>query len=110
MRKICKEDEVIVLTGKYRNKRGRVINVVDKGQKVLVEGVNLVKKHVKPDPNQQRPGGIVERERAIAISNVALFDPNTKKATRVGFRMQADGSKVRYYKSSGEDVIREISR
>lgn len=107
MKKICKEDEVIVLIGKYRGKRGRVLKVVAQGSKVIVEGINIVKKHVKPDPRQERPGGIVEREQAMAISNVALFDPIEKKATRVGFKVRPDGQKVRYYKLSGEEVIRE---
>ncbi len=100
--KIKREDEVIVLTGKDRGKRGKVMRVDD--GRVLVAGVNIVKKHVRPNPARGDQGGIVEREAALHISNVALFNPVTQKADRVGFKVLEDGKKVRVYKSNGEVV------
>lgn len=100
--KIKREDEVVVLTGKDRGKRGKVMRV-DEGR-VLVSGVNIVKKHVRPNPARGDQGGIVEREAALHISNVALFNPVTQKADRVGFKVLEDGKKVRIYKSNGEVV------
>ena len=98
--KIRREDEVIVLTGKDKGKRGKVRSVLSTG-KVIVEGINLVKKHQKPVPALNQDGGIVEKEAAINVSNVAIFNPATGKADRVGFRIE-EGKKVRFYKSTNE--------
>lgn len=98
--KIRREDEVIVLTGKDKGKRGKVRSVLSTG-KVIVEGINLVKKHQKPVPALNQDGGIIEKEAAINVSNVAIFNPATGKADRVGFRIE-DGKKVRFYKSTNE--------
>lgn len=103
MRKIRKGDEVIVITGKDKGKRGSVTQVVD-ALHVVVAGVNKVKKHQKPNPLKQLPGGIVEKEMPIDVSNVAIFNPATQKADRVGFRILEDGRKERFFKSNGELV------
>ena len=102
-RKIRKGDDVIVLTGKDKGKRGTVLRVLDEDH-VLVESVNLAKKHMKPNPTKGEPGGIVEKEMPIQVSNVALFNPATGKADRVGFKTLDDGRKVRVFKSDGEVV------
>lgn len=103
MRKIKKGDEVIVLVGKDRGKRGTVKQVLA-NDRVIVEGVNLVKKHQKPNPARGIPGGIVEKELPIHVSNVAIYNPQTEKADRVGFRFLEDGRKVRYFKSTNEVI------
>ena len=103
MSKIKKGDEVIVITGKDKGKRGTVSQSLDNG-KVLVAGVNKVKKHVKPNPMKNETGGIVEKEMPIQISNVALFNKATQKADRVGYKVLDDGRKVRVFKSNGENV------
>ncbi len=103
MEKIRKGDEVVVITGKDKGKRGVVLARVDE-QRVVVEGVNRAKKHVKPNPIKGVAGGIVEKDMPIHISNVALFNPATKKADRVGFKSLEDGRKVRVFKSNGELV------
>jgi len=103
MRKIKKGDEVIVIAGKDKGKRGVVLRVVDPDH-VVVEGVNVVKKHQRPNPMKGTTGGIVEREMALHGSNVAIFNPTTKKADRVGVRVLDDGRKVRVFKSSGEMI------
>lgn len=103
MRKIKTDDTVIVLTGKYKGKTGNVLRVLTKKQKLLVEGINLVKKHMKPNPQKNQKGGIVEKEAPIHASNVALYNPITKKADRVGFKF-VDEKKVRYFKSNSELV------
>ena len=103
MEKIRKGDEVIVLTGKDKGKRGQVLTRVDPGH-VLVEGVNKVKKHVKPNPMKGEVGGIRENEMPIDQSNVALVNPQTQKADRIGFKVLSDGRKVRVFKSNGEQV------
>ncbi|ALP52388.1 50S ribosomal protein L24 [Candidatus Tenderia electrophaga] len=103
MRKIKKGDDVIVLTGKDKGKRGNVLRV-SADDRVVVENVNMVKRHTKPNPQRGVAGGIVEKEAAIDVSNVALFNPVTKKADRVGFRVLEDGRKVRYFKSNNEVV------
>ena len=103
MMKIKKGDEVIVIAGKDKGKRGSVVRVNDSGD-VVVENVNIVKKHQKPNPMVGTPGGIVEKEMPLDISNVALFNPVTGKADRVGFRQLEDGRKVRYFKSNDEVV------
>ena len=103
--KIRRDDEVIVLTGKDKGKRGKVKNVLSSG-KLIVEGINLVKKHQKPVPALNQPGGIVEKEAAIQVSNVAIFNAATGKADRVGFRFE-DGKKVRFFKSVAGFKIRQ---
>ena len=102
MRKIRKGDEVVVLTGKDKGKRGTV-SVVHANGRLIVEGVSVVKKHVKPNPMRGVAGGIVEREASIDGSNVAIFNSATNKADRVGFKVE-DGKKFRIYKSSGEQI------
>lgn len=105
MQKIKKNDEVIVITGKNKGARGKVVRMVKKNNrtKVVVEGINLIKKHTKGNPQANKPGGIIEREAALDISNVALFNPITKKADKVGFKI-VEGKKVRYFKSNNELV------
>ncbi|QWA11718.1 MULTISPECIES: 50S ribosomal protein L24 [Sodalis] len=100
--KIRRDDEVIVLTGKDKGKRGKVKNVLSTG-KAIVEGINLVKKHQKPVPATNQPGGIVEQEAAIQLSNIAIFNGAANKADRVGFKIE-DGKKVRIFKSNGETI------
>ncbi len=101
MNKIKKGDLVIVLTGKDKGKQGLVLSVVS-DQKILVEGVNLVKKHQKANPNKGIEGGIIEKNMPIQVSNVAIYNTQTKKADRVGFRVLEDGKKVRFFKSNNE--------
>jgi len=103
MDKIRKGDDVVVIAGKDKGKRGTVLNRVDE-ERLVVEGVNRVKKHVKPNPMKGQPGGIVEKEMPIHVSNIALFNPASKKADRVGFKMLDDGRKVRVFRSNGEVV------
>jgi large subunit ribosomal protein L24 len=103
MARIHKSDQVIVLTGKDKGKRGTVLRVLDTGH-LLVEGVNRVKKHQKPNPMRNVQGGIVEKEMPIQASNIALFNVATQKADRVGFKVLEDGRKVRVFKSNGEMV------
>lgn len=103
MEKIRKGDDVIVLTGKDKGKRGSVLRRIDEDH-VLVDGVNLAKKHMKPNPVKGVAGGIVDKDMPIHLSNVALFNPVTKKADRVGFKVLEDGRKVRVFKSNGELV------
>ena len=103
MRKIKKGDDVVVLTGKDKGRRGTVLRVMA-DMKLLIEGVNKVKKHAKPNPMQNAPGGIIEKEMPIQTSNVALFNPITQKADRVGIKVLGDGRKVRFFKSNGEVV------
>jgi large subunit ribosomal protein L24 len=102
-RKIRKDDEVIVLTGRDKGKRGAVLRVVTKTDRVLVEGVNVTKRHVKPTQAEPQ-GGIVEREAPIHISNVALIDPESDRATRVRYKTLEDGRKVRTAARSGEVI------
>ena len=103
MKKLRKGDNVIVITGKDKGKRGVVLARLDE-QRLLVDGVNRVKKHVKPNPMKGQQGGIVEKEMPIQVSNVALFNPATQKADRVGIKTLDDGRKVRVFKSNGEVV------
>jgi len=103
MEKIRKGDDVVVVTGKDKGKRGTVVRRVDE-EHVVVEGVNRAKKHVKPNPIKGVAGGIVDKDMPIHISNVALFNPATKKADRIGFKVLEDGRKVRVFKSNGEPV------
>jgi len=102
MNKIRKGDDVIVTTGKDKGKRGTVLRVLD--DRLVVEGANMVKKHVKPNPMRGVAGGIVEKEMSIHASNVALYNSATQKADRVGFKVLEDGRKVRVFKSNGEVV------
>ncbi len=102
MRKIRKDDDVIVITGKDRGNRGNVLSVL--GDYVVVSGVNKVKKHQKPNPVKGVEGGIVEVEKPIHISNVAIYNAAAKKADRVGIKVLEDGRKVRVFKSSGEVI------
>ena len=103
MRRIRKDDEVIVIAGKDKGRHGKVMRVMN-DDRVLVAGVNLIKRHTKPNPARGVAGGIVEREAAIHGANVLLFNPATKKGDRVGFRILEDGRKVRYFKSNNEVV------
>ena len=103
MKRIKKGDEVIVTTGRSKGTRGHVLQVLQ-DEKLLVENVNMVKRHTKPDPGRNKPGGIVEKEAPIHVSNVAMFNPGTGKADRVGFKSLEDGRKVRVFKSTGEAV------
>jgi large subunit ribosomal protein L24 len=102
MRKIRKGDEIVVITGKDKGKRGTVLRVLD--EKVVVEGVNVAKKHQKPNPIRGVAGGVVEKTMPIDVSNVAIFNPASQKADRVGFKVLEDGRKVRVFKSSGEVI------
>lgn len=103
MAKIKRNDEVIVIAGKDKGRRGKVTMVLSESGKVVVGGLNMAKKHVRPNPQRNIQGGIVEQEAAIDISNVAIYNPASNKADRVGYKVQ-DGKKVRIYKSSGEQV------
>ena len=103
MQRIKKGDEVVVLTGRDKGKRGTVLRRVDAAH-VVVEGVNRVKKHQRPNPMKGQTGGIVDKDMPIHVSNVALFNPGTKKADRVGARRLEDGRKVRVFKGNGEQV------
>ena len=103
MKKIRKGDDVVVIAGRDKGKRGTVIVRLD-DEMLLVEGVNRVKKHTKPNPMKGQQGGILEKEMPIHLSNVALFNPVTQKGDRVGVKMLEDGRKVRVFKSNGELV------
>ena len=103
MEKIRKGDEVIVIAGKDKGKRGAVVRWAGV-DRVVVEGVNRVKKHVKPNPVKGVVGGVVDKDMPLHVSNVALFNPVTKKADRVGFKLLEGGKKVRVFKSNGEQV------
>ena len=102
MNRIRKGDQVIVITGKYKGQKGNVIKVRE--ERVTVENVNLVKRHTKPNPQANKPGGIIEREASIHASNVMLFNPASGKGERVGYKTLDDGRKVRVFRSSGEVV------
>jgi large subunit ribosomal protein L24 len=103
MNKIRKGDEVHIVAGRDRGKRGLVLRIFP-DQRVIVEGINLIKRHTKSNPQAGTPGGIIEKEAPLQISNIALFNPVTQKPDRVGFRSLQDGRKVRYFKSNGEVV------
>ena len=102
MKRIRKGDQVIVIAGKNKGQKGEVVRVA--GDKLVVSNVNLVKRHTKPNPQANQPGGIVEREAPIHISNVMLFNTASNKGERVGFKTLEDGRKVRVFRSSGEAV------
>jgi large subunit ribosomal protein L24 len=101
--KIRRDDEVVVITGKDKGRRGKVLQIRP-DNRVLVSGINLVKKHTKPNPMMGKQGGIVEKEAPLHISNIALFNPENDKAERVGFRVNEDGTKTRVFKSTGKEV------
>ena len=101
--KIKQNDEVIVIAGKDKGSVGTVTKVF--GEKLIVEGYNLAKKHVRPNPQEGIQGGIEEKEMPLSISNVAIYNPTTKKADRIGIRVNDEGVKERFFKSNGETVI-----
>ncbi len=103
MQKIKKGDEVIVLAGRDKGKIGEVLQILS-DDRVLVNDVNLIKRHTKPNPNKGQQGGIIEKESPIHLSNIALYNPITKKADRIGVKTLEDGRRVRFYKSNGEVV------
>ena len=103
MNRIKKGDDVIVVAGKDKGKQGSVLRVMSNGR-MIVSDVNMVKRHTKPNPNKGVPGGIVEKEMSINPSNIMLFNPQTQKGDRIGFRVLEDGRKVRYFKSTDEVV------
>jgi large subunit ribosomal protein L24 len=103
MKRIRKGDDVIVLAGRDKGKRGTVLRIVD-AEHVLVEGANKVKKHQRPNPMKSVRGGIIDKEMPLHISNVALYNPGTKKGDRIGIRALEDGRRVRYFKSNGEVI------
>jgi large subunit ribosomal protein L24 len=101
MQKIRKGDNVVVLSGRDKGRKGAVVQVLADGR-VVVESVNMVKKHTKPNPQAGVAGGIVEKEMPLPAAKVAIWNPGAKKADRIGFKILADGKKVRYFKSNGE--------
>lgn len=101
--KIKTNDDVVILAGKDKGKRGKVLKVLA-DDRLIVAGIQMIKKHQKPNPQLGTPGGIIEKEASIHISNVALYNPESRKADRVGFKIQEDGKKVRVFKSSGTAV------
>jgi len=103
MAKIKSNDEVVVIAGKDKGRRGKVVKVIPEAGKVLVSGVNMVKKHVRPNPQRSVEGGIVEQEAALDLSNVAIYNPSTDKADRVGYKVE-NGKKLRVFKSNGEQI------
>ena len=104
MSKIKKGDNVVVITGRDKGKRGDVSRIVDDSH-VIVNGINTVKKHTKPNPMKNQPGGIITKEMPIDVSNVAIYNPVTKKPDRIGVRTLEDGRKVRFYKGNGEQIV-----
>ena len=103
MRKIKKGDNVVVIAGRDKGKRGDVARIVDDSH-VIVNGVNTVKRHTKPNPMKNQPGGIVSKEVPIHVSNVAIWNPVTQKPDRIGLKLMEDGRKLRFYKSNGEQI------
>ena len=103
MRKIKKGDNVVVIAGKDKGKRGDVAQYVDDTH-VIVNGINTVRRHTKPNPMKNQPGGLISKEAPIHISNVAIWNPVTQKADRIGFRMMPDGRKLRFFQSNGEQI------
>ena len=103
MKKFRKGDDVVVLAGRDKGKRGTILRVMD-DERALVDSVNVVKKHTRPNPNKGETGGIIEKESPIRISNLGMYNPNSKKADRVGFKSLEDGKKVRVFRSDGEMI------
>ena len=105
MAKIKSDDEVIVIAGKDKGRRGKVVKILNENgkTKVIVSGVNIIKKHVRPNPQKNIQGGIVEKEAALDISNIAIYNPETNKADRIGFKLD-NGKKTRVFKSNGQSV------
>ncbi len=103
MNKIIKGDDVIVLAGRDKGKRGTVLRILNNRQ-VLVDSVNVVKKHVRPNPNKGETGWIIQKEMPVALSNVAVYNPNSNKGDRIGIKWLEDGRKVRFFKSDGEVI------
>jgi large subunit ribosomal protein L24 len=101
MRKFRKGDQVVVITGRDKGRQGAVIRVLDDEQ-LIVEGINVVKRHTRPNPQAGKQGGIVSKEMPMHVSKIAIWNPTTKKADRVGFKVLADGKKVRRFSSNGE--------
>ena len=104
MLKIKKNDEIVVLTGRDKGRRGEVLRVMKGGDRLMVSGINMVKKHVRANPNAGERGGIVDQEAPIKVSNVAIWNDEDDRADRVGFKNEEDGKKVRVYKSSGKVI------
>ena len=104
MNKIKKGDEVIIIAGKDKGKKGTVLTVLEKGTKLIVEGINVSKKHVRANPNTGERGGIVDKSMPIHRSNVMVYDPTQKKGSKVGIRVLKDGQRVRYFKASDQLV------
>ena len=104
MLKIKKNDEIVVLTGRDKGRRGEVLRVMKDGKRLMVSGINMMKKHVRANPNAGERGGIVDKEAPIKVSNVAIWNDEDSRADRVGFRIEEDGKKVRVYKSSGKVI------
>lgn len=107
MQRIRKGDDVIVIAGKEKSKRGKVIRVINR-EKVMVENINLVKRHTKGNPLRNTVGSIVDKEMPLHISNVALINPATDKADKVGFKFLEDGTKVRFFRSTGEVIVDSV--
>ena len=103
MKKFKKGDDVVVLAGRDKGKRGTILRVLD-DERAFVDSVNVVKKHTRPNPNKGETGGIIEKESPIRISNLGMYNPNSKKADRVGFKSLEDGMKVRVFRSDGEMI------
>ncbi|PID41450.1 MAG: 50S ribosomal protein L24 [Proteobacteria bacterium] len=103
MKKLKRDDEVVVIAGRDKGKRGKITRVLSDGR-LIVSGINMIKRHTKPNPMQGGPGGIVEKEAPIQVSNVAIYNSATSKADRVGFKILEDGSKVRIFKSNSEAI------
>ena len=109
MQKLKSGDKVIVITGRDKGKQGAILRVLNskcakKGSKVIIEGINLVKRHTKANPSKEKPGGIIEKEAPLHISNIAIFNTTTNKADKVGFKILQDGRKVRFFKSNDEVI------
>ena len=104
MRKIKTGDQVIVIAGKDKGRTGNIVNISADGERVMVEGVNMAKRHTRPNPQRGEPGGIIEREMPLHISNVMHYNPVAKKGDRVGIKALEDGKRVRYFKSNEEVV------
>jgi len=103
MKKFRKADDVVILTGRDKGKRGTILRVLD-DQRALVDSVNIVKKHTRPNPNKGETGGIIEKESPIRLSNLGMYNPNSKEPDRVGFKFLEDGRKVRVFRSDGEMI------